>query len=324
MNWECLSLGWYVRFVPVKAMEEMDAFYTGVLGLPRLWHSRIADGKIENKDLYWAGETIVENHNCGARDATIGARESDPTTARQVQFYRVSELDFIVASLRASGATVLGPVPCYHGREAFVVDPMGMLLGLRQRDVDSPLPQDVEAMRRRLRGEAFNPGCKAMPEGWQELGWVRIRVSDLHAMKTFYAETLGLKFIGEVDGAMIFDLGDNTCLELMNGGVVRPPPAMQMSSIAAIILRVSDALAYRAFLKDAGVHFVHDLIPTPKGDLCYVADPDGNVIGFSDRFHPGTYVDPLPTVLPPVSLEDAEAQRRWIESKTVRTVRNHS
>jgi predicted enzyme related to lactoylglutathione lyase len=155
-----------------------------------------------------------------------------------------------------------------------------------------------------------------MPQGWQELGWVRIRVADLPSMAVFYANTLGLRFIGEVDGAMLFDLGDNATLELAAGGMARPAPAMQMSSIAAIILRVSDALAYRAALKAAGVHFVHDLIKTPKGNLCYIADPEGNVIGFSDRFHPGSYVEALPTVLPPVSLEDAEAQRRWVESKS--------
>jgi predicted enzyme related to lactoylglutathione lyase len=297
-------------------MEVMDRFYTGVLGFPRLWHSRIAHGKPENKDLYWAGETIVLNHNCGARDATVGARESQPGTARQVQIHRVSELDAIVAGLRARGATVLGTARCYRGREAFVLDPMGMLLGLRERDVDSPLPQDAEAVRRRLRGEAFNPGCKPMPPGWQELGWVRIRVADLPSMTAFYANTLGLHIIGEVDGAMLFDLGDNATLELAAGGVARPAPAVQMSSIAAIILRVADALAYRAALQAAAVHFVHDLIQIPKGNLCYVADPEGNVIGFSDRFHPGSYVEALPTVLPPVSLEDAEAQRRWVESKS--------
>jgi catechol 2,3-dioxygenase-like lactoylglutathione lyase family enzyme len=314
-NPQFISLGWYVRFVPLERMEAMDRFYADVLGLPRMWHSRIADGKVENKDLYWAGEAIIENHNCGAPpDAKVGPRESDPATARQVPFYRVSDLDSIVAGLRAQGVPVIGPSPCLHGREACVLDPMNMLLGLRQIDADSPLPQDMEAARRRVRGEAFNPGCKPMPAGWQELGWVRIRAADRSALESFYADTLGLPRINAAGGPVSFDLGDNTILELESGGTARPPPALQMSSHAAIILRVGDALKLRAGLKGAGVHFVHDLIVHSKGNLCYVADPEGNVIGFSDRLHPGAYVEPLPTVLPPVSLEDAEAQRRWVES----------
>jgi predicted enzyme related to lactoylglutathione lyase len=315
---QIMSLGWYVRFVPLDAMEVMDDFYADVVGLPRIWHSRVVDGKVENKDLYWAGEAIVENHNCGGRDAPVGPREADPATARQVQFYRVSELDAIVARLRARGASVRAPLPCYHGREAYVLDPMGMLLGLRQRDADSPLPQDAEAVRRRRRGEAFNPGCSPMPAGWQELGWVRIRAADLAAMRAFYTDTLGLPFIGEADGCLLFDLGDNSTLELAAGGVTRPPPAMQMSSLAAMILRVVDTARIRADLKAAGVHFVHDLIQTPKGELSYFSDPEGNVIGLSERVHAGIYVGNSPTALPPVTLEDAEAQRRWIEAQAVR------
>jgi predicted enzyme related to lactoylglutathione lyase len=310
-----ISLGWYVRFVPLDKMDAMDRFYADVLGLPRLWHSRIAHGKVENKDLYWAGETIVENHNCGApADASIGPREADPATARQVQFYRVSELDAIVSGLRARGVTVFGPIPCPNGHEAFVLDPMNMLLGLRQIDAGSQLPQDAEAVRRRMRGEAFNPGCKPMPAGWQELGWVRIRAANLPALRDFYAATLGLTLLREMEGTVQFNLGDNTILELAAGGVARPPPAMQMSSLAAIIMRVGDALELRASLQRAGAHFVHDLIKHAKGNLCYVSDPEGNVIGFSDRLHPGSYVEPLPTELPAVSIEDVEAQRRWVET----------
>jgi predicted enzyme related to lactoylglutathione lyase len=313
-----ICLGWYVRFVPLDQMDEMDAFYAHVLRLPRVWHSRVAHGKPENKDLYWAGEAIIENHNCGGRDAEVTAREGDPATARQVQIFRVSELDAIVAGLRERGATVHGPYPCFHGREAFVQDPMGMLVGLRQRNADSPLPQDAEGVRRRLRGEAFNPGCAAMPAGWQELGWVRIRVADLRAAQAFYANTVGLPQIGTADGAVLFDLGDNTTLELASGGVSRPPPPAQMASLAAMIVRVASGAAARGALLGAGVHFVHELIAGPKGDLSYFSDPEGNVIGFSDRFPPPAYLPELPLVLPPVSLEDAEAQRRWVESRAAR------
>jgi catechol-2,3-dioxygenase len=132
-------------------------------------------------------------------------------------------------------------------------------------------------------------------------------------MRAFYGDTLGLPFIGEADGCFLFDLGDNTTLELAAEGVARPPPAMQMSSLAAMILRVVDTARLRADLKAAGVHFVHDLIQTPKGELSYFSDPEGNVIGISERVHAGVYVGTAPTALPLVTLEDAEAQRRWVE-----------
>jgi len=318
MTSQIMSLGWYVRFVPVDLMEVMDDFYSNVLGLPNLWRSRTADGKVENKDLYWAGEAIIENHNCGGEGATVSPREASPDTARQVQLYRVSELDAIVNRLRSKGVTVVGPSACVHGREAFVLDPMGMLLGLRQSDPDSPLPQDVEAARRRLRGEAFNPGCGPLPDGWQEIGWVRIRAANPAALKSFYEDALGLPFIGKSGEFLCFDLGDNTILEIGGGGITRPPPPKQMSSLAAMIFRVVHHGTIHAALKKAGVHFVHDLIPTPKGGLSYVADPEGNVIGLSDRIRPEAYVGLHPTVLPPVTLEDAEAHRRWVELQASR------
>ena len=314
MDTKIMSLGWYVRFVPVELMETMDDFYAKVIGLPRLWHSRVFDGKPENKDLYWAGEAIVENHNYGGWDAPVSEREACPDTARQVQIFRVRDLDEIVAGLRGQGVTVFGPSPCLFGHEAFVLDPMGMLFGLRERDANSPLVEDRVAAQRRERGEAFNPGCKRMPPSWQEIGWVRMRAKDLNALRAFYAQQLGLRCITDLDEAVLFDLGDNTTLELAAGGVARPPPLQQMNSLSAMILRVASTTAINARLKSNGVHFVHDLIQIAKGDLSYVCDPEGNVIGLSDRRHPGAYVDSLPRALPPVSLEDVEAERRWIES----------
>ena len=85
MTSQYISLGWYVRFVPLDAMEAMDRFHAEVLGMPRLWHSRIAHGKVENKDLYWAGETIIENHNCGAPRPAWRRDRARPTRPRRVR-----------------------------------------------------------------------------------------------------------------------------------------------------------------------------------------------------------------------------------------------
>jgi predicted enzyme related to lactoylglutathione lyase len=256
----------------------------------------------------WGGETIIVNHNYGGVEAPISPREADPDTARYCPIYRVSGLDGLVSRLRARGAVVLDPRPCPYGREAFVVDPMGMLTGLREQDAGSPLAQDHEAERRRVRGEAFNPGCPSMPEGLQELGWIRLTAQDLPGLTAFYRDTVGLRVIGEAGGWALFDFGDNTTLELAPGGARRPPPAIQMAAQAAPILRVPDVHGAIAHLRAGGVHFVHELLTSPKSEFAYFADPEGNVTGICQNFHPSRYYEHY-RVLP----EDVESERRWIE-----------
>jgi predicted enzyme related to lactoylglutathione lyase len=161
-----------------------------------------------------------------------------------------------------------------------------------------------------LRGEGFNPGCKPMPDHWQEIGWVRLTVADLPAMTRFYRDVIGLGFIGMADGCALLDLGDNTTLELAPGGAPRDPPKRQMDSLACIILRVTDVHALVKELKAANVHFVHDMLTSIKGDWTYISDPEGNVVGLSQRAHPGDYCDKAE-----VRPEDIENARRWAEMK---------
>lgn len=311
MGFEIMSLGWCVRFVPVSLMDVLSDYFLTAVGLPRTGYLRVSEGNPENKDLMWSGETIITNHNYGGVEAPVSTREADPYAARFYAVYRVSGLDGVVGRLRGRGAIVLGPRDCAHGREAFVVDPMGMLTGLRERDANAHLAQDHEATRRRLRGEAFNPGCKSLPEGWQELGWIRITAEDLPGLTTFYRDTVGFALVGEERGCMLFDLGDNTILELAPGGKGRPPPAIQMAAQAAPILRVPDVHGAIAFLRRRGVHFVHELLASPKSEFAYFADPEGNVFGICQNFHPSKYCESH-RVLP----EDVEAGRRWVEFRT--------
>jgi predicted enzyme related to lactoylglutathione lyase len=317
MDTEIMALGWYVRFCMLSDMEAMEHHYADILGLPRAMIMRAVDGVGESKDHFWGGENIIVNHNYGRpdldRDVSADAREADPATARQIQIFRVSDLDGIVERLRAKGATVLPIRPCFHGREAFVLDPMGMLIGLRQRDADSPLPQDREAVRRRIRGEAFNPGCGPMPQDWQEVGWVRITVADLPKVAAFYRDTVGLPFIGEADGDALFDLGDNTTLELTPGGVARPIPDKQISCPAVMILRVPNRAATIRKFQAANVPVVMALFQAVYGSLTYVSDPEGNVFGLMERVHPGDYFGKY-AIVP----EDLEAARRWAETKAAR------
>jgi len=305
-----MSVGWYVRFIHVSDMEVMSDFYRRVVGLPRSGSMRHSAGDDQQKDYLWGGENIILNHNYDGHDLPVSPRESVPEQARQVPIFRVSDLDAALARVCLAGASIIPPRPCFHGREAFIVDPVGMLLGLRQRDSSSPLSQDWEAARRRGRGEAFNPGCASLPRDWQELGWVRLRAADFPALRAFYRDRVGLVPIVEEEGCALFDLGDNSTLELLPGGQSRPIPKLQMASQAAMIVRVVSVAEAVVKLKARNVHFVHELFSPPRGDLAYIADPEGNVIGLADRLHPAAYAGQY-SFYP----EDLEAQRRWVESQ---------
>jgi predicted enzyme related to lactoylglutathione lyase len=239
----------------------------------------------------------------------LSAREADPATARQIPIFRTEDLDALMAGFAARGAKTLPARPTFQGREAFVTDPMGRLVGFRERDPASALPADREARRRFKRGEAFNPGCAPMPAHLQELGWVRLTVADLAAAKRFYGATVGLPYLGAVGGAELFDLGDNTTLEIVGGGIPRAVPPEQRAAESVMILRVVDFPATLARLSAAGQPFPFKIYAMANGGFSYIADSEGNLIGLADRKPPAAYRATLP-VLP----EDLEARRRWVEA----------
>jgi len=214
-----------------------------------------------------------------------------------------------MAGFTARGAKILPPRPTYLGREAFVIDPMGRLIGFRQRDAASPLAADREARRRSKRGEAFNPGCAPMPARLRELGWVRLTVADLAAAKDFYGAKVGLAYLGPAGGAELFDVGDNTTLEIVSGGIPRPVPTEQRAAGSVMILRVVDFPTTLARLKATGQPLPFKIYAMANGGFSYIADCEGNLIGLADRKPPAAYKAVLP-VLP----EDLEARRRWVEA----------
>jgi predicted enzyme related to lactoylglutathione lyase len=303
---EVMALGWYVVFSPPSMMDRATDFYGQTLGLPLMMTMRTAQ---QNKNYFWCGEDIVLDLSHHAPEGPFDARDSDPATARQVPIFRTEDLDAVMATFAAHGATTLPTRPTYLGREAFVVDPTGRLIGFRQRDPSSPLAADREARRRFKRGEAFNPGCASMPAHLQELGWVRLRVADPVAAKAFYGTRVGLPYIGSTEDAMLFDLGDNTTLEIGGGGLARPVPPAQNAADQVMILRVVDFQATLRRLKAAGQAFPFKIYTEANGGFSYIADPEGNLLGLADRRPPAAYRDKEP-VLP----EDLEARRRWVEA----------
>ena len=287
-------------------------------GLPLIKKVRMTEGQPQNKDNLWGGENTIIDLAHHALEAPLDPRESDPLSARQIPYFRTDDLDTVMAALSAQG--VNGP-PVRNtplGREGYARDPMGRLIGFRQPSIRSPLAADREARRRRLRGEAFNPGCAPMPPHVQELGWVRITVADLPAMVRFYADRLGLPLLepsrgtarGTPSGPVQFDLGDNITLELVPGGRARTAPAEQRGAESVIILRVAHFDAIHQRLRNAGQSFPYPIYDRPIGAFSYIADPEGNLMGLADRRPPAAYMGTLP-----VQPEDLEAQRRWVESR---------
>jgi predicted enzyme related to lactoylglutathione lyase len=303
---EIMALGWYVVFSPPSLMDKTTDFYGKTLGLPLMMSMRTPQ---QNKNYFWCGEDIVLDLSHHAPEGPFDPRDSDPATARQVPMFRTEDLGALMATFVSHGAKVLPIRPAPFGREAFVVDPTGRLIGFRQRDLGSPFAADREARRRFKRGEAFNPGCASMPAHLQELGWVRLRVADRDAAKQFYGTRVGLPYIGSAGGADLFDLGDNTTLEIVGGGASRPIPPAQNAADSVIILRVVDFQTTLRRLKAAGQPFPFKIYNEPTGGFSYIADSEGNLLGLADRRAPAAYRDKEP-VLP----EDLEARRRWVEA----------
>lgn len=293
------ALGMFLRFAPKDS--PATAFYRDTVKLPLI--RTVGDHVAE---IFWAGEAVVFEIVFVKDKAP--APEASPETAACLPVFRVHDLDGLLADLGRAGVTVTAATRRGAGREAFLRDPDGYWMGLRERDPQSSLPSDAEARRRHRRGETFNPGCAPMPPRIQELGWVVRRVADVTAMTAFYRDVLELPQIGAEDGRPWFDLGDNGVLELAPGGTAKPPPADRYQATAAFIVRVSDIVRLRKLLADRKAHVVNERIPLHWAELMYFADPEGSVIGAEQGHHPGVYA-PEKFVLP----ENLEAERRWRE-----------
>lgn len=293
------SLGWFIRFAPQTS--KAGSFYPEKIGLPLIRH-----GDADTVDFFWAGEALVIESIYVKGKAS--AQDPDPATAALVPFFRTTDLDACLARYRAAGLQVIGPEARGKARQGYVLDCDGQLIGLRQVAATSACAFDREAMRRTVRGEAFNPGCAPMPKDIYEVGWVTRRVVDVEKMAAFYRDVVGLPQIRIDHGYAQFDLGDNSILELAPGGKARDLPTNRYETPCVFILRVFDSLTLKTALKSQGVRFVHDHIQWDRGQLSYFADPENNLVGIEQRYHPGRYA-PKQIGFP----EDLEAERRWRE-----------
>lgn len=296
-------IGWYMRYFPDASLA--PHFWITQLDMPLIRKVGPA------MDIVWGGEAIVVEL---AYSRPKGVPQNRPWAYMPI--YRVHGLDAILARLKSKGLSAENITESGVDREAILLDPYGHPIALRERSASAALLHDQEARRRWSRGEAFNPGCKSMPEGFQEIGWIQRRVADVARMSDFYRNVVGLAGLGTEKGRTLFDLGDNVILELVPGGTVMRPPEDRKETDALIIMRVDQIEKYRAHLESHGTKIINRQIDVYWGEVCYFADPEGQVLGLENARHPGTYAPERAALT-----EGLEAERRWRE-KMGRQVQN--
>jgi len=100
-------------------------------------------------------------------------------------------------------------------------------------------------------------------------------VTDIARARAFYEETLGLTvgpiYGGEEKAWVEYDLPGGGCLAISNMTPAKPGPGG-----GTMAIEVSDRAALVQRLKEAGVPFASEHIPSPVCDMSIIADPDGN------------------------------------------------
>lgn len=290
-----MCMGWYLR--RVERGEAVLPFYRDVLKLP------VMRGK-EPTWFIWGGEIFVFEL-IGERPPRP-ERDTDPASAPLMPVYRVHDLDGLLAELRHNHVAIVGERKTEHGRDVFILDTDRQLNVLREREAMSPHASDIEAARRKTRGDTFVNDWPKMPLRIQELGWIRRQVQSLAKVLPFYTATLGLKKVGEESGAVMLEAGDNFILELAEGGSPQKPPQKDRTEITnSFVFHVDDHALVTEMLKKAGVPVMQEIFFN-SAHLTYVVDPEGQLLGFEERFEPHGYK----TWRNPFA-EDLEVNRRW-------------
>ena len=111
---------------------------------------------------------------------------------------------------------------------------------------------------------------------FDKIGQIAITVCDLARSKTFYGETLGMKFLFDAGAMSFFQCGD---IRLLIGA------SEQSFTPAATILyfKVEDIHRTHDHLKQRGVEFIHPPhlvaeMPDHELWLAFLKDPDGNTL----------------------------------------------
>lgn len=292
-----MGLGWYIHRSD-DASQAAD-FYGRLIHLPLL-------RGYGNAYLFWAGEARVFEPKS---DAAPSLRWSDPETVPTLPVFRTPDISALRTRLTDYDANIAEETETDLYEQLIVRDKQQHLVGFRQSKATSPIPCDIEAAKRL--GEfaphsAYNPGCAPLPADIQSLDWILRRVTDLDALTKFYTEVAGFHVLHSQNDSVILDMGDNSILELRPGGSRQDPPSDRFEVPGAFIIRVSDFESYADSVASHNVTVVNDRIQFGRGALAYFADPDGQIIGYEERYDQKDCKDGAIAFS-----EDLEANRRW-------------
>ena len=291
------GLGWYIhRSDDASAAAE---YYGRVVQLPLL-------RGYGDAFLFWAGEARVFEPKS---DAAPEMRWTDLQNLPTLPVFRTPELDALRQRLQSYGASITEPTSTEFGRQFLLSDPFGHVIGFRESHLDAGHPWDVRARALAKRAQppsGFNPGCCPMPGDVQSLDWIVRRVSDLERATAFYSRTVGFGVLFHTGQSVLLDMGDNTVLELQPGGQSTSVPSDRFEVPGAPIIRVADFDAFTEQLDAQDVVYVNDRIQFGRGALGYFADPDGQILGYEERYEQKDFQNDT-TAFP----EDLEANRRW-------------
>lgn len=297
-----MSMGWYMR--RTADSHTLGDFYSNVMKLPFL-----RGGRPWPVTMYWAGEAAV--FELKSDEAPMPERDRNPNTAPCTPIFRVHGLDGLLDRLIAGGAQRVGEdLITADFRQAYVLDPDNQILALRETQRGKGTRIDDEAWRRYDAGCDFDPECGEMPVDIQCLDGVLMRVADLGAMHAFYRDAIGFPEVTYSEDHVVFDLGDNTFLELRGGGHIVPVPKDRVEITNSFILRLQDTEQFKKVTKANGVHFVNEHIQWKRAHLAYFADPEGRIVGVEQRYDPENYLEPVE-----VYAEDTESERRFAEGR---------
>ena len=294
-----MCMGWYMR--RTADSHSLCDFYRDVMGLPLM-----RGGRPWPVSMFWAGEATV--FELKSDEAPMPEREQDPETAPCTPIFRVHDVDKLTEKMVQGGAKYISETQLPDARQVHVLDPDGQIIALRETTRSAEGKIDKEAWQRFDDPTSFNPDCDPMPPTIQCLDGVVMRVVDLALMRGFYKNVVGFTELHFDKELCVFDLGDNTFLELRPGGHVVPVPADRVEITNSFILRLQNTDALKQHLKANGVKIVNDHIQWKRAHLAYFADPEGRIIGIEQRYAPEDFLEPVEAYP-----EDLEAERRYHE-----------
>ena len=295
-----MAMGWYMR--RTADSHALGDFYGDVVGLPML-----RGGRPWPVTMFWAGEATV--FELKSDEAPIPERDRDPDTAPCTPIFRVHGLDRLLQRLEDAGVRILREERSPTFRQAFVLDPDDQLILFRETPRTAHSAINQEAWRRLDAGNTFQPVRGAsMPADIQCLDGILMRAEDFAAIRSFYRDTIGLEELESNADTAVFDLGDNTFMELRPGGRCARIPEDRVEVTNSFILRLRDTEGFKTCVKARDVHFVNEHIQWKRAHLAYFSDPEGRITGIEQRYAPEDFLEPVEAYP-----EDLEAERRFLE-----------